>query len=97
MTSYNLVNGQRSTSNWDAITGILQGEWKYEGLIMTDWCVESTIDEEIRAGGHVKMPDSVPYSSVYFDFEKAIADGLLTRENLLYSAKKVLEFMGNFE
>jgi beta-glucosidase len=97
MTAYNLVNGQRSTSNWEAITGILQGEWHYEGLVMTDWCAHSVIDAEIRAGSHVKMPNSIPNSPAHFDFDKAIADGLLTRENLLYGAKKVLEFMAHFE
>ena len=97
MTSYNLVNGQRSSSNWDAIEGILKKEWKYDGLVMTDWSAYSTLDQEILAGSHVKMPNSITGSNDDYDFEKAIAQGLLTREHLLYSAKKVLEFMDHFE
>ena len=97
MTSYNLVNGQRSSSNWDAIQGILKGEWKYPGLVMTDWSAFSTLDEEVRAGGHVKMPESITDSKELFDFDAAIAQGKLTRENLLHAAKKVLELMAHLE
>ncbi len=97
MTSYNLVNGQRSSSNWDAIEGILKGEWKYQGLVMTDWSAFSTIDQELRAGSNVKMPCSITDSTGDFDFAKAVAEGLLTREQLLYSAKKVFELLGHLE
>ena len=64
---------------------------------MRDWSAHSTIDAELRAGSHVKMPDSIPNCPEQFDFEKAISDGLLTRENLLYAARKVLKFMDHFE
>lgn len=98
MTAYNLVNGQRSSSNYDAISGILLGEWKYSGLVMTDWGAYSTIVEDINAGSHVKMPVSISGgSTALFDFENAVAEGTLKREQLLYSAKKVLEFMDHFE
>ena len=97
MTSYNLLNGQRSSANWDAIEGILKKEWKYQGLVMTDWSAFSTLDQELLAGSNVKMPNSITGSNEDFDFTKAIADGLLTREQLLYSAKKVFELLGHLE
>jgi beta-glucosidase len=97
MTSYNLLNGQRSSSNWDAIEGILKKEWKYQGLVMTDWSAYSTLDQELLAGSNVKMPNAITGSNDDFDFDKAIAEGLLTREHLLYSAKKVLELMNHLE
>jgi len=97
MTSYNPLNGQRSSSNWDAIEGILKGEWKYKGLVMTDWSAFSTIDQEILAGSHVKMPMSITGTTDLYDFEAAIAEGKLTRENLLAAARKVLELMDHFE
>ena len=43
------------------------------------------------------MPFPVKESPERFDFEKAVADGILTREQLLYHAKKVLEFLDHFE
>ena len=97
MTSYNLLNGQRSSANWDAIEGILKKEWKYQGLVMTDWSAFSTLDQELLAGSNVKMPNSITGSNEDFDFTKSIADGLLTREQLLYSAKKVFELLGHLE
>ena len=97
MTSYNLVNGQRSSCNWDAIQGILRQEWNYQGLVITDWNAYSTIDKELLAGSNVKMPCPVTESAETFDFDQAVAEGILTREQLLYGARKVLEFMDHFE
>jgi len=97
MTSYNLVNGQQSSINYDAIQGILKGEWGYRGLVMTDWNAYSTLDQELLAGSDVKMPFPVTESTDTFDFDKAVAEGLLTREILLSAAKRVLEFMDHFE
>lgn len=97
MTSYNLVNSQQSSMHYDAIQGILKGEWNYPGLVMTDWNAYSTLDQELLAGSDIKMPFPVTESADTFDFEKAIAEGLLTRENLLSAAKRVLEFMDHFE
>ena len=37
MTSYNLVNGIHSSERKDLIIDLLRCEWKYNGLIMTDW------------------------------------------------------------
>ena len=37
MTSYNPVNGFWSAGNYDMLTTILRGQWKYDGIVMTDW------------------------------------------------------------
>ena len=37
MTSYNKINGIWSHYNYELCTGILRGEWGYEGNVMTDW------------------------------------------------------------
>ena len=99
MTSYNPLNGQRSSSNWDAISGILRGEWKYKGLVITDWSCYSTLDEEVLAGSHVKMPTSITngWDGKLYDFDEAIAQGKLTRENLLSAAKTVMELLAHLE
>ena len=56
MTSYNKVNGVRASANADAINGILRGEWGFDGVVMTDWRVYSSLTEEVIAGSDVKMP-----------------------------------------
>ena len=37
MTSYNGVNGHKSASNFDLNTIVLRNEWKFDGMVMTDW------------------------------------------------------------
>lgn len=59
MLAYNPLNGVLVNANWEAINGVLRGEWKYDGLVMTDWWVLSTLEEEIHAGVDVKMPEEV--------------------------------------
>jgi beta-glucosidase len=37
MTSYNLLNGEYAAESRSLIRGILQGEWGFEGVVMSDW------------------------------------------------------------
>ena len=96
MTSYNRVNGVRSSANWEAIQGILRNEWNYKGLVMTDWGARSTIEEDILAGSQVKMPFAEKTVFDRYDFSPALASGTLTRENLLSAARQVLLLMDRF-
>ncbi len=50
------MNGVHTSASSDLLEGILRKEWGYEGLIMTDWFVQSDILSEIKNGGNVKMP-----------------------------------------
>jgi beta-glucosidase len=80
------------------ILGILREEWGYEGLVITDWNAHcSKIDEELLAGSNVKMPFAITESSEPFDLKEALNSGTISRENLLYSAKKVLEFLSKLK
>lgn len=37
MTSYNLINGQRTVNSYDLNTDILKNEWGFEGAVMSDY------------------------------------------------------------
>lgn len=39
MTAYNQVNGTHAAENPHILNEILRKEWKWEGLVMSDWCV----------------------------------------------------------
>jgi beta-glucosidase-like glycosyl hydrolase len=41
MASYNRINGVYSHYHYDLCTGMLRNEWGYEGLVMTDWWIQS--------------------------------------------------------
>ncbi len=101
MTAYNLVNGEPASTSWEAINGILRGEWKYDGLVMTDWGAFSHIHDELHAGSDLKMPELITD-----DWDKARADypltemlktGELDRGAAVNAARRILKFMGNLE
>ena len=101
MTSYNRVNGTRSSANWDAINGILRGEWKYDGLVMTDWDVLSSVPDEIRAGSDVKMPTQLAnegnYKEPAYDLAEKLRCGELDRGAALASLRRILTFLGKLD
>ena len=66
MTSYNKINGVWAHYHYDLCTRVLRQEWKYDGLVMTDWWMQYTQSPEfsnlkdnayrVRAGVDVLMP-----------------------------------------
>ena len=61
MTGYNRLNGQWCAENELLLSGILRGEWGFDGLVMTDWwAVGSTVDS-LRAGLDLQMPGPSRY------------------------------------
>jgi len=101
MTSYNPVNGEQSSKNWEALNGILRGEWGYDGVVMTDWRVLSNLEEEIHAGSDVKMPISI--TTFYEDAPescdpaKLMAEGKLDRAAVIASARRILKLMAKLD
>ena len=95
MTSYNPVNGVQASKNWEAINGVLRGEWKYDGIVMTDWRTLSNLEEEIHAGSDVKMPEVTTtfyeHAPATCDPGKMIAEGTLDRGAVLASVRRILK------
>lgn len=66
MTSYNKINRVWGHYHYELIQGIVRGEWKYEGNVITDWWMRSSKSPEfpkmcdnayrVRAGVDVLMP-----------------------------------------
>ena len=79
MTSYNRINGMKASESYDLLTGILREEWKYEGLIMTDWDNRSKNDREAHAGSGVKMPSNIDGSETILN---GLKQGSVTRKDL---------------
>ena len=89
------------SKNWEAINGILRGEWKYEGVVMTDWRTLSNLEDEVHAGSDVKMPE--PITKFYHDapkscnIEQMITSGELNRGAVMAAVRRVLLMMGKFD
>ncbi len=88
MTSYNLINGCHAAENGDLITGVLQGEWGYDGLVITDWWGNSTHHLEVLAGSGVKMPGG------HNDrLREELAKGTIARSDLEKCAAQLMRFL----
>lgn len=88
MSAYNLVNGERTSQNRELLEDILRGEWGFKGVVTTDWWTYGEHYKEIKAGNDIKMACGFPER-----VHDAMALGALTREELIVSAKRVLELI----
>ena len=88
MSSYNIINGHRTSESHDLLTGILRDEWGYDGLVTTDWWNLAEHYKEVLAGNDVKMACGFPHSLI-----AAIEAGVLTREDMLLCAKRVIDLI----
>ena len=100
MTSYNLINGIHPSENEFLLIDVLRSEWKYDGLVMTDWSHTGRMHflasknppqkafEIIKGGNNLMMPGD---SDDYNDLIEKLNDKLLTRDDLLRCASKVYE------
>lgn len=92
MTAYNLLNGKYTSANDELLTGILRDEWGYEGLVITDWDNYAEPYQELLAGNDVRMPNGSPKR-----LQKAMSEGLLTREDLKKNVRRILELLLRFD
>ncbi|WQF77170.1 Putative glycoside hydrolase, family 3, glycoside hydrolase family 3 domain, immunoglobulin [Colletotrichum destructivum] len=56
MTSYNKVNGTHVSEDENLLQNVLRGEWKWEGLVMSDWYGTYSTVEALEAGLDLEMP-----------------------------------------
>lgn len=105
MTSYNKINSVHGHYQYDLCTTILRGEWKYDGLVITDWWMRSQKSPEfprmrdnayrVRAQVDVLMPGGKrtgkkkPDNTLLATYEKP--DGITLGE-LQRTAQNVLRF-----
>lgn len=92
MTSYNLINGVHSANNSDLCTKVLQEEWGFGGLIMTDWtttapCGGSQAWKCIEAGNDLIMPGTPDDVE---NIRQALADGRLSQESVDLCAGRII-------
>lgn len=88
MSSYNIVNGHRTSENRELLEDILRDEWGYRGMVTTDWWTMGEHYKEVKAGNDVKMACGVPESLL-----RAKQAGVLSREEMEICAKRILELI----
>src|SRR5579872_1123389 len=56
MNSYNLLNGVHATQNHHLNLDILKGEWKFDGILMSDWDATYSAAGAANGGLDLEMP-----------------------------------------
>ena len=88
MSSYNKVNGMETAENPSLLTNILRGEWKYDGIVSSDWWNDSVQYKELLAGQSLKMKSGDEAGLI-----GAYKSGILTREVIESHVQRVLELV----
>ena len=78
MASYNSVNGATATANYDLLTTIVRDDWKYQGIIMSDWETGKDPVAQMKTGLDLIMPG--PYQDTVII--QALKNGTLKEEVL---------------
>ena len=102
MTSYGAVNGVWTAGHYDLVTRILRQEWRYDGMVMTDWWAEMNDEGEapsimnlaamVRSQNDVFMvvPDTASHMG---NLKEALEKGAVTRGMLGRCAENILKML----
>ena len=56
MTAYNRINGHCASASEPLVRGVLKGEWRWDGLVMSDWYAHGDTVGSANAGLDLEMP-----------------------------------------
>lgn len=90
MSSYNKINGTYTSQSYDLVTTLLQKEWGYKGLVMTDWFAGDDGAAQMNAGNHMIMPGT---KNQYEQILEGIKNGSLKMSVLDANVDKVLNLI----
>lgn len=95
MSSYNKVNGTYTCHNRHLLTEILRDEWKYEGVVISDWggCINAP--ECLKAGMDLAMPDSFGY--IGKQLKHALDQGTITEAQLDTANSRLISFIKKWQ
>lgn len=88
MSSYNLLNGVRTGESFDLLTGILRGEWGFDGVVVTDWSNHGNHTMETKAGGDLRMP-----LDNFNLLQRCLMEGYLKRGEVERAVKNILRLI----
>ena len=87
MCSYNLVNGRRMSEN-NKLYNVLRNNFKFDGLIMSDWDAVKDSEASLNAGLNLEMPYNENHHNLMM---KKAQENILNERKLDESAVKVIE------
>lgn len=101
MTTYGGINGLWSAGNYDLVTTILREEWKFDGMVMTDWWASVNEEGEPASARNVSamvksrndiymVTQDAEKNSNEDDLEANLKNGTLARADLQRCAADIL-------
>ncbi|MDQ4106991.1 MAG: glycoside hydrolase family 3 protein, partial [Actinomycetota bacterium] len=86
MCAYNKVNGVYASENRWLLTGLLRGEWGFDGLVVSDWGAVHDRVAALTAGLDLEMPPDLGVSDAAIvaavrsgELDEAVLDGAVVR------------------
>lgn len=100
MTSYGSINGLWAAGNYDLLTTILRKEWKFDGIVMTDWWAkinsEGSVATKENTTAMIKAQNDIYMvtqnsleNSGKDNSKKGLCQGKLSRGELLRTAQNI--------
>ncbi len=80
MSSYNEVNGVYANENKHLLQDILRKDWKFDGIVITDWGASNDHAAGVAAGSNLEMP--APGFDSAREIISAVQTGSLSMEEL---------------
>ena len=91
MCSYNKINGIYSSDNKKLLTDILRTEFKFDGLVVTDWGAMSNRVDAILAGCDLMMPGGSNYGER--EIKKALKKNIITINDIDKNIERILKLI----
>ncbi|KAF5318104.1 hypothetical protein D9619_012049 [Psilocybe cf. subviscida] len=92
MTAYNRVNGAHASENKFLLQDVLRKEWKYDGLIMSDWFGVYSLDLAVNAGLDLEMPGTNKWRTIDL-MSRSVLSRKITMRTVKERARRVLELV----
>ncbi|MCD6289417.1 MAG: glycoside hydrolase family 3 C-terminal domain-containing protein, partial [Anaerolineae bacterium] len=91
MGAYNRLNGTYCCENAYLLTEILKKEWKFQGIVISDWTATKSTVEAAKAGLDLEMPGP----PVFFGpkLAQAVKDGLVEESVVDDKARRLLRIL----
>jgi len=92
MSSYNKVNGTYVAENKYLLTEILRDDWRFDGIVMSDWFGGNDAVAMVNAGNDLLEPGTKRQWKALIE---GAASGELTKKNTDTSVKRILKLVLN--
>ncbi|GFM31552.1 glycoside hydrolase family 3 C-terminal domain-containing protein [Novosphingobium sp. PY1] len=89
LAAYNKVNGSWCSEQHHVLTTIVKDEWRYQGVIMSDWFGTHSTLGTINAGLDLEMPGPARFMGAHVG--EAVQAGQVSLERLDDAARRVAE------